>query len=93
MKKLFYTLLFILIGNIILADQIIDHSLFKFDKKVNNDFISSYTFGDPEYFRNFFAIDAAYYEADGLYYGIGIEKAMNAAYYFDLNNKPVISIW
>ena len=71
-----------------IADQVIDTNFFLLDKIVNNDFIrKNANKNAPDYFDNFFAIDAVKYDAGDYYYGIGICKGKNCAYYFDMRMK------
>lgn len=70
------------------AEMIIDNNIFSFDRKVDNAYLSCYTFGgSSEYFDSFFAIDTAYYAEGGYHYGIGSDRLKGGAYYFDEHKK------
>ncbi|MBN2836898.1 MAG: hypothetical protein JXR48_18225 [Candidatus Delongbacteria bacterium] len=89
MKKYIWILLFVIIAKSSFCQQIIEKNFFNFDNKINHQFLTSYTGNlfKIDCFNIFFAMDVAFFPEGGYYYGVGVDKGKNAAYYFNVQQQ------
>lgn len=70
------------------AQMKFDPKLFTYEEHVDNKYVGKYTFQtNPDYFNLLYALDVNLDQATGEYYGVGVDKEKNAAYYFNTNRK------